>query len=48
MTNDTRYIGNALNILEQQFNGIEIIGVTATEKFPVKGLPFIPLNEMMR
>ena len=51
VSNDGRYIGGALNILESQFNGVDIIGVTAAQKISVKDgagkiLPFIPLNEI--
>ena len=46
VSNDGRYIGAALNILERQHNGIELIGVTATQKISVNNLPFIPLNEI--
>ena len=51
VSNDGRFIGNAVNILERQFNGIETVGVTAGQKISVtdatgKVLPFIPLNEI--
>ncbi|MBR5913256.1 MAG: hypothetical protein IKZ58_02670 [Selenomonadaceae bacterium] len=46
VSNDGRYIGNALNILAQQHNGIEILGTTATQQINVNNLPFIPLNEI--
>ena len=46
VSNDGRFIGNAVNILEQQHNGIDIIGVTAAQKISVNNLPFIPLNEV--
>ena len=46
VSNDGRFIGNAVNILTRQFNGVEIIGVTATQKISVNNLPFIPLNEI--
>ena len=43
---DNRFIGAALNILERQHNGVEIVGVTATQKISVNNLPFLPLNEI--
>ena len=51
VSNDGRYIGGAVNILTRQFNGVDIIGVTAAKKISVKDgtgkiLPFIPLNEI--
>lgn len=46
VTNDGRYINAAMNILAQQHNGVEILGVTATQKISVNNLPFIPLNEI--
>ena len=46
VSNDGRFIGGALNILERQFNGVDIVGVTATQKINVDNLPFIPLNEL--
>ena len=49
VSNDGRYFNGAINILERQFNGIEIVGVTAGQQiFIADGLgrtiPFIPLN----
>ena len=46
VSDDGRYIGGALNILERQHNGVEILGATATQKINVNNLPFIPLNEI--
>ena len=46
VSNDGRFIGNAVNILTRQFNGVDIIGVTAGQKISVNDLPFIPLNEI--
>ena len=46
VSNDERFIGGALNILERQFNGIEIVGVTATQKISIEDIPFIPFNEI--
>lgn len=46
VTNDGRFIGNALNILAQQHNGVEILGTTATQQINVNNLSFIPLNEI--
>ena len=46
VTNDGRYIVKAGNILEQQFNGVEIVGITANEKISINEVPFIPLNEI--
>lgn len=51
VSNDNRFIGNAKNILEKQFNGVDLIGVTANTKITVKDetgreLPFLPLNEL--
>ncbi len=46
VSNDGRFIGNAVNILTRQFNGVDIIGVTANQKISVNNLPVIPLNEI--
>ena len=46
VSNDGRYIGGAVNILTRQFNGVDIIGVTAAQKISIEDLPFIPLNEI--
>ena len=46
VSDDERYIDNAISILVQQLNGLEIIGMTAIEKISVNNLPFIPLNEI--
>ena len=46
VSNDGRFIGGALNILTQQHNGVEILGVTATQKIQVNNFSFIPLNEI--
>ena len=46
VSNDGRFIGNAVNILMRQFNGVDIIGVTAAQKISVNNLPFIPLQEL--
>ena len=46
VSNDGRFIGNAVNILTRQFSGVDIIGVTAGQKISVNNLPFIPLNEV--
>ena len=46
VSNDGRFIGNAVNILTRQFNGVDIIGITATQKISVNNLPFMPLNEI--
>ena len=49
---DQRFIGNAVNILEMQFNGIDIVGVTANVQISAtdnhgRALPFIPLKELV-
>lgn len=46
MSNDWRYLNGAINILDYQFNGVDIIGVTATQNISVNDLKFIPLNEI--
>ena len=51
VSNDGRFIGGAINILTRQFNGVDIIGVTAAQQISIKDgagkvLPFIPLNEI--
>ncbi|MBQ9488160.1 MAG: hypothetical protein IJU91_10270 [Selenomonadaceae bacterium] len=48
---DQRFIGGAVNILERQFNGVEIVGVTANTKIAAKdnhgrAVPFIPIQEL--
>ena len=49
---DQRFIGNAVSILEMQFNGVDIIGVTASDSIEVtdyqgRSVPFIPLKELV-
>ena len=46
VSNDGRFIGGAINILTRQFNGVEIVGITANEKISINEAPFIPLNEI--
>ncbi len=51
VSNDGRFIGGAVNILMRQFNGVDVIGVTAAQQISIKDgagkiLPFIPLNEI--
>ena len=46
VSNDGRFINSALNILAQQHNGLEILGVTATQKISINNFPFLPLNEI--
>ena len=46
VSNDDRFIIGAVDILTRQFNGVEIIGITAIEKIFSDKLPFIPLNEI--
>ena len=46
VSNDGRFIGTAINILTRQFNGVDIVGVTAGQKISVDNFPFIPLNEI--
>ena len=46
VSNDGTFINASLNILAQQHNGIEILGVTATQKISVNNFKFIPLNEI--
>ena len=46
VSNDGTFINASLNILAQQHNGIEIVGVTATQKISVNNWEFLPLNEI--
>ena len=46
VSDDGRYIVNAIKILERQHNGIEILGVTATQKISINNWEFLPLNEI--
>ncbi len=51
VSNDTRFISHAINILGNQFNGIDIVGVTANNKIEIndnqgRAVPFIPLQEL--
>ena len=46
VSNDGTFINASLNILAQQHNGIEILGVTATQKISVNNFKFMPLNEI--
>ena len=51
VSNDNRFIGGALNILERQFNGVELVGVTANVKIVAtdnhgRAVSFIPLQEL--
>ena len=46
VSNDGTFINASLNILAQQHNGIEIVGVTATQKISVNDWEFLPLNEI--
>ena len=48
VSNDRRFINGAMNILAQQHNGVDVVGVTAAQKITVGNLPFIPLNEFVR
>ena len=53
VSNDGRFIGGAVNILTRQFNGVDVIGVTAAQRISIKDgagkiLPFIPLNELVQ
>lgn len=49
VSNDGRFFNCALNILERQHNGIELVGVTASNPIQLakdgKSIPFIPLSE---
>ncbi len=52
VSNDGRFFQGALNILERQHNGIELVGVTAGAPIGIvkdgKQIPFIPLAEVDR
>lgn len=47
---DGRFLQDAVNILSQQHNGIELVGVTANEEISLDKdgeiVPFIPLAEI--
>ena len=50
VSNDGRFFNGAMNILERQHNGLDIVGVTANVPIQLnkdgKKIPFIPLNEV--
>jgi len=50
VSNNDRFFQGAMNILERQHNGVEIIGVTADIPLQLakdgKAIPFIPLNKI--
>ena len=50
VSNDVRFFQNAANILEQQHNGLEVVGVTAATPVQLnqgdKIIPFVPLAEV--
>ena len=50
VSNDSRFFNGAMNILERQHNGLEIVGVTASVPIQLnkngKIVNFIPLNEV--
>lgn len=52
VSNDGKFFNGALNILERQHNGIELVGVTANVPIQLtqdgKKISFIPLNEVAR
>ena len=45
VSDDGRFLMPALEILSRQFNGLSVLGVTATQKISAN-LPFIPLDEI--
>lgn len=50
VSNDGRFFQGALNILERQHNGIELVGLTAhvpiNIAFNGKNIPFVPLDKL--
>ena len=50
VSNDGRFFNGAMNILERQHNGLELVGVTAGSPIQLakdgKNVPFIPLAEL--
>ncbi len=50
VSNDGRFFQGAINILERQHNGIEVVGVTASVPIQLakdgKKVNFIPLSEV--
>lgn len=50
VSNDSRFLNGALNILERQHNGLELVGVTANAETSLvhesKNVPFIPLDKL--
>ena len=52
VSNDGRYFKSAVNILERQHKGVDLVGVTANKEFSLqkdgKKIPFIPLAELKR
>ena len=53
VSEDTRFFNGAINILERQHNGVELVGLTAIQKVKlhkdgknVLNVPFIPLERL--
>ena len=50
VSNDIRFLNAAVNILERQHNGVEIIGVTVPAEINFvwddRKVPFIPLDKL--
>ncbi len=50
VSNDGRFFNGALNILERQHNGLELVGVTAGSPIQLAkdgyAVPFVPLAEL--
>ena len=50
VSNDSRFFNGAMNILERQHNGVEVVGVTASVPIHLvkdgKKVNFIPLAEV--
>lgn len=51
VSNDGRFFNGALNILERQHNGIELVGVTAAAPIQLakdgRNVPFVPLDKLI-
>ena len=53
VSQDTRFFNSAINILERQHNGVELVGLTAIREVElftggknVPNVPFIPLEKL--
>ena len=50
VSEDTRFFNGAINILERQHNGVELVGITSSREIGLvkdgRNVPFLPLNKV--